>query len=121
MIWSVGYESLLPIARKRLNVQASPDDLVSLNTLDSHSLHRVLLPISLCPMIVQFGPDRVSFFYLAQDLYLYVWNCAEEEVPVFPHARLPDEISFRVERLLAAIAWGKKRQHRLQIVPIGRL
>src|ERR1051326_3500115 len=124
MIWSGGSEPLLPIARKRLNVQASPGDLLSLNTLDSHSLHRVLLPIGLCPMIVQFGPDRVSFCYLAQDLYLYVWNRCEEEAPVFPHTCLPDEklelllvfphtclpdeISFRVERLLTAIVWGKK-------------
>src|ERR1051326_4689375 len=121
MIWSGGSEPLLPIARKRLNVQASPGDLLSLNTLDSHSLHRVLLPIGLCPMIVQFGPDRVSFCYLAQDLYLYVWNRCEEEAPVFPHTCLPDEISFRVERLLTAIVWGKKRHHHLQIVPIGRL
>src|ERR1051326_949573 len=121
MIWSGGSEPLLPIARKRLNVQASPGDLLSLNTLNSHSPHRVLLPIGLCPMIGQFGPDRVSFFYLAQNLYLYIWNRREEETPVFPYTRLPDEISFRVERLLAAIAWRKKRHHRLQIVPIGRL
>jgi hypothetical protein len=25
-------------------------------------------------MIVQFGPYGVSFFHLAQDLYLYIWN-----------------------------------------------
>jgi hypothetical protein len=54
-------------------------------------------------MIVQFGPDGVSFFYLAQDLYLYVWNRGEEETPVFPYTCLPNEVSFRLERLLAAI------------------
>src|SRR5947207_15693507 len=98
---------------KSLNIQSSPGDLVSLNTHQGHSHHIVLLPIDLCPMIVQFGPYSVSFFHLAKDLYLYVWNRREEEFPVFPHTLLSDEISFRVERLLAAIVWRKKRQHRL--------
>src|SRR5205823_13472089 len=92
MIWSVGLESILPIARKSLNVQPSPDDLVSLNTHQGHSHHILLLPIGLCPMIVQFGPDGVSFFHLPQDLYLYVWNSCEKEAPVFPHTLLSDEI-----------------------------
>jgi hypothetical protein len=35
-------------------------------------------------MIVQFGPYGVSFFHLAQDLYLYIWNRREKEAPVFP-------------------------------------
>ncbi len=35
-----------------LDVQPGPDDLVSLNAQESHSLHSELLPIGLRPMIV---------------------------------------------------------------------
>ncbi len=70
---SLGYsDRLLVWLLNRLNVQPSPDELISLNTHQGHSPYSVLLPIGLCPMIVQFGPYGVSFFHFAQDLYLYV-------------------------------------------------
>ena len=73
-----------------LDIQPSPADLISSNTLADHSPYIELLSIGLCPMIVQFGPHGVSFFDLAQDLYLYVWNRREKEAPVVPHASRPD-------------------------------
>src|SRR5205823_5206785 len=54
-----------------LDVQPSPANLVSLDTLDGHSLYRELLSVGLRSMIMQFGPYCVSFFYLTEDIYLY--------------------------------------------------
>jgi hypothetical protein len=104
-----------------LAVHPSPDDLVSLNTLEGHSPLNELLPIRLRPMKVQFGPYSVSLFHRAQDLYLQIWNRREKEAPVFPHPCWPSEGPLRVKRLLTAKVWGKIRHHRVQVVPIGCL
>src|SRR6266516_4554240 len=104
-----------------IDVQSSPDDLISLNTKEDHSPHRVLLSIGLHPIIVQLCPYGISFFHLAQYLYLYIWNRLEEEAPVFPHACLPGEVQLRVERLLTAIVRSKTRHHSVQIVAIQGL
>jgi hypothetical protein len=105
----------------RLNVQSGPDDLVSLNTLDGYPSRRLLLSIGLRSMKVQLSPDGVSFYHLIENLYPKIWHRREKETPVFPHSCLSDEVSFRVERLLTTIVWGKTRHHDIQIVSIRSL
>ena len=81
----------------------------------------MLLSINLRSMIVQFGPHRVSLYYFTQHLCLEIWHRRKKEAPVFPHACLPGEVSFWVERLLAAKVWRETRHHRFKIVAIRGL
>lgn len=70
-----------------LDVQPGPADLVSLNTCEGNSFHKELLSIGLRPMIVQFGPDSVSYCHLVEDLYLLELIRENENILrcTFPH------------------------------------
>lgn len=81
----------------------------------------MLLSINMRSMIVQFGPHGVSLYCFNQHLYLEIWHRRKKEAPVFPHACLPGEVSFWIERLLAAKVGRKTRHHRFKIVAIRGL
>src|SRR5256714_11610335 len=105
----------------RLDIQLRPDDLLSLNTGYGNTPRHMLLSIDLRSMIVQFGPHGVSLYCSTQHLSLEIWHRRKKEAPVFPHACLPSEVSFWIERLLAAKVGRKTGHHRFKIVAIRGL